>query len=185
MAAQQPGQQTDKSRRENQQRTQLHKIRWIIVIIVLILVAAGTVIWLLTLQGTWITIVPLVIFTILGIIIALFQWLFPVSSNTSDHASTTIQSTLIPQLSSATPSLSTMPEIHVHVPPTDHTHPPQSGPLEKRAYRGIRGVPQYCSIKKNGRERRQRGSPYGILQPCKISRKDMPHETYHSGKWGG
>jgi tetratricopeptide (TPR) repeat protein len=141
MSAQQPGQQSDKSRRESQKRIQLHRIRWIIVIIVLILVAAGTVIWLLTLQGTWITIVPLVIFTILGVIIALFQWLFPVSSNTSNHTSTTLQPSLIPQLFSATPSLSTMPEIHVHVPPADHTHPPQSGPLDKRVYRGIMGVP--------------------------------------------
>jgi hypothetical protein len=140
MAAQQPGQQKDQSLRVNQQRFQLHKLRWIIVIIVLILVAAGTVIWLLTLRGTWITIVPLVI-TVIGVIIALFQWLFPFSSNTSDHSSTTIPSSLVPQLSTATPSLSTMPEIHVHIPPADHTHPPQSGPLEKRAYRGIMGVP--------------------------------------------
>jgi len=141
MAAEQPGQQTDKSRRESRQRNQLHKIRWIIVIFVLILIAAGTVIWLLTLQGTWITIVPIVIFTVLGVIIALFQWLFPVSSNTSDHSSTIIQSSLIPQLSTVTPSLSTKPEIHVHVPLADHTHPPQSGLLDKRAYRGIMGVP--------------------------------------------
>src|SRR5260370_1373521 len=63
MTAQQPGQQSDKSRRESQKRNQLHRIRWIIVIIVLILIAAGTVIWLLTLQGTWITILPLDIFT--------------------------------------------------------------------------------------------------------------------------
>src|SRR6266487_424550 len=141
MAAQQPGQQTDKSRRESQKRNQLHRIRWIIVIIVLILIAAGTVIWLLTLQGTWITILPLVIFTILGIIIALFQWLFPVSYNISEHSSTVIHSSLIPQLSTATPSPATMPEILVHVPPADHTHPPQSGLLDKRAYRGIMGVP--------------------------------------------
>ncbi len=116
MAAHQPGQQSDKAQRESQQRNQLHKIRWIIVIIVLILISAGTVIWLLTLQGTWITILPLVIFTTLGIIIALFQWLFPVSSNISEHSSTVIHSSLIPQLSTATPSLSTRPEILVHIP---------------------------------------------------------------------
>ncbi len=34
MTAQQPGQQSDKSRRESQKRNQLHRIRWIIVIIV-------------------------------------------------------------------------------------------------------------------------------------------------------
>ncbi len=141
MAAQQPGQQTDQTRRADRQRTQLHKIRWIIVIIVLILVAAGTVLWLLTLQGTWISIIPLVIFTVLGVIIALFQWLFPVSSSTSDHSSNSIQPSLVPQLSSAIPSLSTMPEIHVHGPTAAHTHPPQSGPLEKRPYRGIMGIP--------------------------------------------
>src|SRR5215471_7413763 len=141
MAAQRPGQQTNQSRGANRQRPQLHRIRWIIVIVVLTLIVAGTVIWLLTLRGTWITIVPLVIFTVLGVIIALFQWLFPVSSNTPEHSSTTIQPSLIPQLSSATSSLSTMPEIHVHASPADHTHPPQSSPLEKRTYRGIMGVP--------------------------------------------
>jgi tetratricopeptide (TPR) repeat protein len=78
---------------------------------------------------------------VLGVIIALFQWLFPVSSNASDHLSTTIHSSLIPQLSTATPSLSTMPQIIVDVPPAAHTHSPQSGPLDKRAYRGIMGVP--------------------------------------------
>jgi tetratricopeptide (TPR) repeat protein len=141
MAAQRPGQQTNQSRRANRQRPQLHRIRWIIVIIVLILILAGTVIWLLTLRGTWITIVPLVIFTILGVIIALFQWLFPVSSNAPEHSSTTIQPSLIPQLSSAISSLSTMPEIHVHAFPADHTHLTQSSSLEKRTYRGIMGVP--------------------------------------------
>src|SRR6266852_8051862 len=105
MTAQQPGQQSDKSRRESQKRYQLHRISWIIVIIVLILMATGTVIWLLNLQGTWITILPLVIFTILGIIIALFQWLFPVSSNAPDRLSTTIHLSLIPQLSIVTSSL--------------------------------------------------------------------------------
>src|SRR5271157_2021089 len=141
MAAQKQGQQSDKSKSESQKRYQLHRIRWIIVVIVLILIAAGTVIWLLTIQGTWITIVPLVIFTVLGIVIGLFQWLFPVSSNASDHSSTTIHSSLIPQLSTATPSLASMPQIIVDVPPAVHTHSPQSGPLDKRAYRGIMGVP--------------------------------------------
>jgi tetratricopeptide (TPR) repeat protein len=141
MAAQKQGQQSDKSQNESQKRYQLHRIRWIIVVIVLILIAVGTVIWLLTLQGTWITIVPLVIFTVLGVVIGLFQWLFPLSSNPSDRPSTTIHSSLIPQLSTATPSLSSMPQINVHVPSPDYTHPPQSGPLDKRAYRGIMGVP--------------------------------------------
>jgi hypothetical protein len=54
---------------------------------------------------------------------------------------------------------------------------------EHDQYLCTQGQPQYCSIKKNGGERRQRGSAYGILVPRTISRKDLPHETYHTGKW--
>jgi tetratricopeptide (TPR) repeat protein len=135
MATQQQGQQ-----HEHKHKRPLWP-RWLIASIIIILIIAGIVIWVVTSQGSVTTILPIVIFTVLGVVIGLFQWLFPVSSNASDHASTTIHPSLIPQLSTATPSLSTIPQIIVHVPPADYTYPPQSGPLDKAAYRGIRGIP--------------------------------------------
>src|SRR5579883_1051462 len=46
-------------------------------------VIVGSILWLLESQGPWITLLPVVLFTVLGVIIALFQWLFPVSSDSS------------------------------------------------------------------------------------------------------
>ncbi len=140
MPTQQQGHQLDNAQHE-QRRKQPLWIRWLIASIIILLIVVGIIIWVVTSQNSLTNILPIVIFTVLSVIIALFQWLFPVSSNASDHPSTTIQSSLIPQLSTAIPSQSTMPQIVVHVPPADHTHPPQSGPLDKRAYRGIMGVP--------------------------------------------
>lgn len=140
MSTQQSGHQLDNAQNK-QRRKQPLWIRWLIASIIILLIVVGIIIWVVTSQNSLTTILPIVIFTVLGVIIALFQWLFPVSSNAPDHAPTAIQSSLVPQLSSATSSLSTMPEFHVYIPPADHTHPPQSGPLEKRTYRGIMGVP--------------------------------------------
>src|SRR2546426_9571847 len=140
MSTQQPGHQLDNTQRE-QRRKQPQWIRWLIASIIILLIVVGIIIWVVTSQNSFSTILPIVIFTVLGVIIALFQWLFPVSSTVSDHPSTTIHSSLIPQLTTATPSLSTMPQIVVDVPPAAHTHSAQSGPLDKRAYRGIMGVP--------------------------------------------
>jgi hypothetical protein len=94
-------------------------------------------------QSSWTTILPVVIFTVLGVVIALFQWLFPVSTGTHTHEHTTnsFPASLMPQLSTASPAVSTLPQIIVHVPPADHLSPPQSGPLDKAPYRGIMGVP--------------------------------------------
>jgi tetratricopeptide (TPR) repeat protein len=140
MSTQQPGHQLDNAHRE-QRRKQPQWIRWLIASIIILLIVIGIIIWVVTSQNSLSTILPIVIFTVLGVIIALFQWLFPVSTTPSDHPSTTIHSSLVPQLSTATPSLSTMPQMVVDVPPAAHTHSAQSGPLDKRAYRGIMGVP--------------------------------------------
>src|SRR5436190_2133183 len=123
MSTQQPGHQLDNAQHE-QRRKQPLWIRWLIASIIILLIVVGIIIWVVTSQNSLTTILPIVIFTVLGVIIALFQWLFPLSSNASDHPSTSIQPSLIPHLSSATPSLSPMPEIHVHVPSANHTHPP-------------------------------------------------------------
>ncbi len=143
MATQQQGQQLDNTQGQQHDRTRkrLPWTRWLIASIILVLIVAGTVIWVVSDQGSLTAILPIVIFTVLGVVIGLFQWLFPVSSSSTDHHSTTVHPSLIPQPSSATSSLPTVPQIIVHVPSNDHTHPPQSGSLDKRAYRGIMGVP--------------------------------------------
>ncbi len=56
-------------------------LRWVIVIITFILIAVGAIIWVANSNGPWISILPIIIFTALGVVISLFQWLFPVSSS--------------------------------------------------------------------------------------------------------
>src|SRR5258706_3336381 len=118
-------------------------MRWLIAVVILLLIAVGTIIWILIDQSSWTTILPVVIFTVLGVVIALFQWLFPVSTgaHTHEHTANSFPTSLMPQLSTATPAVPPMPQIIVHVPPADHMSLPQSGPLDKAPYRGIMGVP--------------------------------------------
>ena len=130
MATQQQGQQFDNPQRHEQRRGRLLGKRWLIAGIILLLVAAGTIIWIVTDQGSLTTILPIVIFTVLGVVIGLFQWLFPVSSSTSEHHSAILH----PSLMGAS-SLAEAAQLAVHVPPVDHTHLPQSGPLDRPAYR--------------------------------------------------
>jgi tetratricopeptide (TPR) repeat protein len=143
MGLQQQRQQPDNA----QDYTHAHKavpwMRWLIAAVILLLIAVGIIIWILIDQSSWTTILPVVIFTVLGVVIALFQWLFPVSTgtHTHEHTANSFPASLMPQLSAASPAVSTMPQIIVHVPPADHMSLPQSGPLDKAPYRGIMGVP--------------------------------------------
>ena len=137
METQQQGQQLDDSQRHDQQRKRQLRTRWIIAGIALLLIAGGTIFWLVDTQGSLYAILPIVIFTVLSVVIGLFQWLFPVSSNAPVHPAG--QPSLAAQ--AATPSVGQLPQIIVHVPAPDYVHPPQTGPLEKAVYRGIRGVP--------------------------------------------
>jgi len=137
MATQQQGQQFDNSQRHEQKRGRLLGKRWLIAGIVLLLVAAGAVIWILTDQGSLTAILPIVIFTVLSVVIGLFQWLFPVSSGTTEHHSAILHPSLMPTGASSLPEAA---QLGVHAPPVDHTHLPQSGPLDRPVYRGIRGV---------------------------------------------
>src|SRR5947209_11101043 len=59
--------------------------RWLIACVILLFIVVGTIIWILSSRGAFTTILPIVIFTVLGVLIALFQWLFPVSLSTSEH----------------------------------------------------------------------------------------------------
>lgn len=64
-----------------------HRTRWLIASVALLLVALGASIWILAYRSTFTAILPLVIFTVLGVLLALFQWLFPFSSVLSEHVS--------------------------------------------------------------------------------------------------
>ncbi len=143
MGLQQQRQQPDNV----QDHTHAHKavpwMRWLIAVVILLLIVVGIIIWILIDQSSWTTILPVVIFTVLGVVIALFQWLFPVSTgaHTHEHTANSFPASLMPQLSTVSPAVATMPQIIVHVPPADHMSLPQSGPLDKAPYRGIMGVP--------------------------------------------
>ena len=86
-------------------------MRWLIAVVILLLIAVGTIIWILIDQSSWTTILPVVIFTVLGVVIALFQWLFPVSTgaHTHEHTANSFPTSLMPQLSTATPAVPPMP----------------------------------------------------------------------------
>lgn len=66
-------------------RKQYHKTRWLIVSITLVFIAAGASVWILTNRSSFTTILPILIFSILGVLISLFQWLFPFSLSPFEH----------------------------------------------------------------------------------------------------
>jgi tetratricopeptide (TPR) repeat protein len=124
--------QQEQRQRKTRERKQLQERRFIIISVAILLLVGATILWILNSQGiirgSWSGIL-LIIFTVAGIIIGLFQWLYPLSSPPSQaqpHAATA----------------ATMPaqQIIVHVPPTAST-PSLPAPLERAPYRGIVGVP--------------------------------------------
>lgn len=64
---------------------------WVIFIVALLLLAVATVIWIISSKGSWTAILPIVIFSVLGVVIALFQWLFPTSSSTHEQIFSILQ----------------------------------------------------------------------------------------------
>src|SRR5215471_6922736 len=93
--------------------------RWLIAGIILLITILGIIIWILTSRNAFTPILPIVIFTVLSVLIALFGWLFPVPS---PHQHT----------HEATP-------IIVHIPTTQPLLEPTALP-EKASYRGIVGL---------------------------------------------
>src|SRR5436305_1014775 len=92
-----------------------HLTRWLIAAAALLLIAGGTIFWLVHPQGQLSTILPVVIFTVLGVVIGLFQWLFPVGSGTSGlhaPAAAGMQAALAPQGAGTT--VPSIPQIIVH-----------------------------------------------------------------------
>lgn len=121
---------------QHARRTRL--TRWLIALVALLLIAGGTIFWLVHPQGSLSTILPVIIFTVLSVVIGLFQWLFPVGSGAPGlhvPAAASMQAALAPQGGAAP-----IPQIIVHVP-QEYTHPLQPGKPEKISYRGIMGIP--------------------------------------------
>lgn len=143
MGMQQQGQQLDDPLKTKQQKKRINDKRWLIAIIALVLIAGGAIFWLRDTQGSVYAILPIVIFTVLGILVSLFQWLFPVSSGSSNQPF--IHPSMLSQLMQSTQAVTQPPpQIIVHVPsvdPPSPQHPAQTGPLDRVSYRGIMGVP--------------------------------------------
>ncbi len=115
---------------KTKERKSLSERRLIIAIVAILFLIGGATLWILNsqgiIQGSWSGIL-LIIFTVLGIVIGLFQWLFPITASSP-------QQPIAPS-----PPLPT-PQIIVHVP---QSTPALSQPplADKAAYRGILGVP--------------------------------------------
>src|ERR1700730_6011264 len=108
------------------QRLKRRKIpwgRWLIVLVVLLLVIGASALWILVNQGPWISILPVLILTVMGLIITLFQWLFPVSSeppaNPQQVSPVQIPPTVTPQITGPLPSKTTYRSLVALPPPTD------------------------------------------------------------------
>src|SRR5947209_8023048 len=115
---------------KTKERKSLQEKRLIIAIVAILFLVGGATLWILNnqgiIQGSWSGIL-LIIFTVLGIVIGLFQWLFPVTAAPSQQ----------PIAPSRTPPT---PQIIVHVP---QSTPASAQPplVDKATYRGILGVP--------------------------------------------
>ena len=147
MGMQPQGQQLEDPLKAPKQKKRMSDKRWLIAMIALVLIAGGAIFWLKDTQGSVYTILPIVIFTVLGIVVSLFQWLFPVSSSGSNQPTPLIHPSVLSQLAQAIQIAPQPPQqIIVHVPavavdPSPPQSTAQTGPLDKATYRGIMGVP--------------------------------------------
>lgn len=66
---------------QTQKNKHAHRTRWLIAMIALLLVTVGASVWVFADRSAFLSILPLVIFAVLGVLIALLQWLFPVASS--------------------------------------------------------------------------------------------------------
>jgi tetratricopeptide (TPR) repeat protein len=115
-------------------------VRWTIVLVALLLISGGAIFWLEETQGSFYTILPVVLFTVLGVLIGLFQWLFPVSSSGPDHAHPASHVSIVPEGAMAGASITQVPPIILHLLPAEQAAS-QSEPVDKMTYRGILGIP--------------------------------------------
>jgi tetratricopeptide (TPR) repeat protein len=117
MTTQQQGQRPDLPQKHRSKRPLW--TRWLIASVILLFMVVGTIIWILSSRSTFTSILPIVIFTILGVLIALFQWLFPVSSGVSEHPSTHQHALQVPPIIVHVPTTQPLPS----APPIQPTMP--------------------------------------------------------------
>jgi NB-ARC domain len=84
MAIRHEGQQLDNSQSRQPRPRRPLWVRWLVLSIALLLIVVATILWILDSQGPIVNILPIVIFAVLGVVIALFQWLFPVSHTSAE-----------------------------------------------------------------------------------------------------
>ncbi len=112
-------------------------VRWVVLIAVLVLIAFGAIAWVGSSQGSWFSILPILLFTVLGVVFSLLQWLFPISAGSHEQH---MISSLAPHVSPTPSPVAALPQIIVHVPTTQPL-PPALMASEKAAFRGILGFP--------------------------------------------
>jgi tetratricopeptide (TPR) repeat protein len=112
-------------------------VRWVVLITTLLLIAFGAIAWVESSQGSWFSILPILLFTVLGVVFSLLQWLFPISAGLQEHHT---GSSLMPHASPTPAPVPAMPQIIVHVPTTQPLPPALMVP-DKAAFRGILGFP--------------------------------------------
>ncbi len=100
MAQQDQGHHTSKS----QKLKRLPLTHWIIFIVALLLIAVGTLILILYNHNTWSSVLPFAIFAELGVVVALLQWLFPISSHTTEQTTATLSEFPTSQIAASVPS---------------------------------------------------------------------------------
>lgn len=114
-------------------RKQLIERRVLIVTIVVLCLGAVAALWIFNANAAW-SIDLSIVFVFTGVLVGLFQWLFPVSSSSANHST--------PPAQSATPdATATLPPIIVQMHPAEVLPVAPAAKDEQAAYRGIMGVP--------------------------------------------
>jgi tetratricopeptide (TPR) repeat protein len=115
-------------------------LRWVILIILLTFIAIAILLWALNSKNPLLSIIPIII-PVIGIVITLFQWLFPVSSSSGipDHHHLSPNAPQLATASPLAPPSSIQPTIG-YAPVTQQL-PPISSSQEKATYHGIIGFP--------------------------------------------
>src|SRR5579883_2882415 len=116
-------------------RKQLIERRVLIVTVAVLFLGAAAVLWIFN-AGSWSNDLS-IIFVFTGVLIGLFQWLFPVTGSASGQSAVPTE---VPSVDAARTTMP-LPPIIVQMHPPD-VPPTVVGPQEEKAtYRGIMGVP--------------------------------------------
>src|SRR5437870_3983034 len=96
MASQLQKNEHDQSKVQRRKGKLFHLGRWLIVFLIFLLIAISATLWIWSTQGTW-SIIPSIVFTVLGVLLAFLQLLHAIFSAEKSHLS--LASSLPQQLS--------------------------------------------------------------------------------------